>query len=306
MKVAIIGGTGLIGFRLIRELKRKGHEPVVLSRQVASSRQGAAICPVRKWHPGNTATNQLALESIDAVVNLAGEPIDSGRWTSSRKKSIRESRTLSARSIVDAVSEMENRPRVLVSGSAVGIYGSRGDEVLEEAEEPGGDFLATVCRDSELEADLAQEHGLRVVNIRTGVVLSSSGGALSKILIPFKLGLGGRIGNGNQWFPWIHEEDVAGIIVHCLETDSIFGAVNATSPGIVTNRDFSEALGNVVGRPAFFPVPIFLLKALFGEMSSILFSSHRTSSEKIQESGYSFVHKEIMGALSECVSSGES
>jgi uncharacterized protein (TIGR01777 family) len=305
MKVAIIGGTGLIGSRLSKDLKRGGHEPIVLSRQVEASQQDAAISSVRKWNPGDSATNLQALESVDAVVNLAGEPIDSGRWTTSRKQRIRESRILSARSVVDAVSEMETKPKILISGSAVGIYGSRGDDVLEEAEEPGSDFLASVCRESELEAGLAQEHGLRVVNVRTGIVLSSSGGALSKMLVPFKLGLGGRIGDGKQWFPWIHEDDVAGILVHCLETDSISGAVNATSPGILTNRDFSEALGKAIGRPAVLPVPIFLLKAFFGKMSSVLFSSHRTSSKKIQESGYSFLHDEIMGALNECISNGE-
>ncbi len=305
MKVAIIGGTGLIGSRLAKALKRRNHEPIVLSRNIASSLQAAPDFPIRKWAPGETATNLKALESVEAVVNLAGEPIDSGRWTTSRKQRIRDSRTQGVRSIVEAISRMEDRPRILVSGSAVGIYGSRGNDVLQEADDPGSDFLATVCRDAENEAKAAENLDLRVVRIRMGVVLSSSGGALRKMLTPFRLGLGGQIGNGRQWFPWIHEEDAAGALVHCLETDSISGAVNASSPGILTNRDFTKALGKVLGKPTVVPVPGLLLRAVLGEMSGILLASQRMSSAKLRESGYSFVYDEIEGALNECLLGGK-
>lgn len=301
MKVAIVGGTGLLGSRLVRELSSGNHDPVVLSRRVDASRKTTTIAPVRKWDPnGDVAANIQALDAVDAIVNLAGEPIDSGRWTAARKQRIRESRIQSVRSILEALTQMVNKPPVLISGSAVGIYGSKGDKILAEDEEPGTDFLAEVCRDLESEIANAKKFGLRVVVIRTGVVLSSSGGALSKMLPHFKLGLGGRIGRGRQWFPWVHEDDVAGIISHCLENDSIKGAVNAASPGIVTNRGFTKALGKVLGRPTLFPVPILALRMVFGEMSSILYSSHRTSAEKIQKLGYSFKYPEIEGALRDC------
>jgi len=305
MKIAIIGGTGLIGSQLASRLRSENHSPILLSRTAAQCAQRPFSIPVRKWDPSNPVLCRQALDSVDAIVNLAGEPIDSGRWTTSRKNRILHSRVQGIKSILEAVSELESRPKILISGSAVGIYGSRGDEVLGEGASLGNDFLAQVCIDCEQEANKAKELNLRVINIRTGVVLSPTGGALRKMLVPFKLGVGGRIGDGKQWFPWIHEFDIASLILHCIHTDSISGPVNATSPGIVTNLDFTRALGKVLRRPTLFPVPLVALRVLFGEMSSIMFSSHHISSEKIEDSGFSFRYREVEDALRACMLSEE-
>jgi len=195
---------------------------------------------------------------------------------------------------------MDRKPKVFICGSAVGYYGSRGSDLLKESEGSGNDFLAQVCLDQEKEADAAAQLGIRVVKLRTGIVLSPSGGTVSKMLLPFQLGMGGRLGNGKQWFPWIHEKDISGIILHSLENKNVSGPVNAASPGIVSNRDFTTALGKALGKPAPFTIPAFALKVVYGEMSTILYSSIRASAGKISGLGYEFKFKDIEAALKEC------
>jgi uncharacterized protein len=310
MKVAISGGTGLIGRALVKALLDKGHEPIVLSRSPERVTGKSKRVLYRKWNPPaddsgvDTSGDALAgaLADVDAVVNLAGEPIDSGRWTQARKQRIRDSRVIGNRRIVEALSRLEKKPRTFIAGSAVGYYGSCGDTILDEKSPPGGNFLAGVCRDLEGEATRAEELGLRVVALRTGVVLSPSGGALQRMLTPFRLCLGGRLGDGNQWFPWIHESDLAGIIVHCLENDTIAGPINGTAPGAVTNRDFTLTLGRVLKRPTPFPMPLALLRLLFGEMAGVLVSSHRTAADRITRLGYEFRYEDVEKALENVIS----
>jgi uncharacterized protein (TIGR01777 family) len=296
MRVAIPGGTGLIGRNLVSRLLSAGHEPVILSRNPAKT---SAVMPgveARRWVIGGEAPEK-ALEGVDAVVNLAGEPIVGGRWNKERKKRIRDSRVQGTAQIVSAMEKLGSRPEVLIAGSAVGFYGSRGDDILRENEDPGDDFLAAVCRDLEVEAVRAEGLGVRVVRIRTSAVLSSRAGALPKMLTPFKLGLGGRIGSGRQWFPWIHESDIAGVIHFCLENDTVSGAVNAASPGSARNSEFTRALAKSLSRPAFMPIPIFALRALFGEMAVVLSSSIRAVPAALESAGYAFQHKSLEEAL---------
>jgi uncharacterized protein (TIGR01777 family) len=296
MKVAIPGGTGLIGRNLISKLKAAGHEPVILTRDPTRIPTGMSGLETRRWRIGDKETEK-ALEGVGAVVNLAGEPIVGGRWTEQLKRRIRESRILGTAQIVSAMKKLREKPEVFVAGSAVGYYGSRGDDVLGEDEGPGGDFLAGVCRDLEGEAMKAESLGVRVILSRTAPVLSMSGGALAKMLAPFRLGLGGRIGSGRQWFPWIHESDIAGAILFCLENTDIRGAVNVAAPGIVRNSEFTGTLAKVLSRPAILPIPVFALKILFGEMATILDSSIRAVPDVVTSAGYSFGHPSLQDAL---------
>lgn len=301
MKVAITGGTGLIGTQLTKDLLDKKHEPVILSRNPQRPSGSTPALHVREWSPNGRDKHHHALEDVDAVVSLAGEPIYSGRWNDAKKKRIKDSRVNGIRMIVETLDRMDRKPEVLICGSAVGYYGSRGNDRLKESEGPGNDFLAQVCRDQEKAADAAAQLGVRVVKLRTGIVLSASGGALSKLLPPFQFGLGGRLGNGKQWFPWIHEKDISGIILHSLENSAVSGAVNASSPGILSNRDFTKILAQTLGKPALFAIPPVALRMIFGEMATILFSSIRTSADKILGLGYSFQFREIDAALRSCV-----
>ncbi len=301
MKVAITGGTGLIGTRLAKDLREREHDPIILTRHPERSRGTASPLHVRKWNPNSEGEGQHALEGVDAVVSLAGEPIYNGRWNDSKKKRIRDSRVLGIKRIIETLNRMDHKPKVLICGSAVGYYGSRGDDRLKEAEAPGNDFLAQVCRDQEKAAEAAVPQGIRLVKLRTGIVLSPSGGVLSRMRRPFQMGLGGRLGSGRQWFPWIHENDISGIILYSLENQSVSGPVNAVSPGIVTNRDFTLALGKAMEKPAPFVVPLFALKLVFGEMATILDSSIRASAGKISGLGYTFKYRDLEAALKDCI-----
>ena len=304
MKVAIPGATGLIGRMLAEELAGRGHEPVALTRDPGRLRGGLARFEARRWVPGSGA-DPGAFTGTDAVVNLAGEPIVSGRWTAEKKNRIRDSRVLGTAEIVSSLSMMEERPKVFVAGSALGYYGPRGDDPLSEDEVSGKDFLASVCRDLEAEAGKAERLGVRVVRMRTGVVLSPRGGALAMMLPPFRLGLGGRIGAGRQWLSWIHEKDIVGAIVFILENGGVAGPVNASAPGAVRNADFTSALGRALGRPAFMPIPPIALRILYGEMANVLTFSIRAVPEKLEASGYVFEYGDIDEALKKCLSGSE-
>lgn len=294
MKVVVAGGTGFIGAPLCRELAGAGHEVVALSRNVPAAQKtlGAGV-KVMRWDPGAGEIPAEALDGADGIVNLAGESIASGRWTRERKERILASRIQATRSLVEAAGRArengrQERPRVLVNASAIGFYGPHGDEELREDALAGQDFLARVCLAWEAEAKKAEVLGLRVVTVRIGVVLGEGGGALARMVTPFKLFAGGPMGTGRQWFSWVHRDDVVGIIRFALEHENVRGPVNATGPEPLTMRDFSGTLGRVLGRPSWLPVPGFLLRVALGEMSEMLLNGQRVLPAKAIEAGYRF------------------
>jgi uncharacterized protein (TIGR01777 family) len=236
------------------------------------------------------------LSGFDAVVNLAGEPLFGRRWNDAVKAEIRRSRVEGTRKLVDALKASAQRPKVLVNASAIGIYGDQGERLLPESAKSSVDYLAEVCTAWESEAERASELGVRVVKLRIGVVLGA-GGALKQMLPPFKLGLGGPIGSGAHWMSWIHIDDLCGMILHALRDETVSGAVNGVAPGACTNKDFSKALGRALSRPAFFPVPPFMLKLMFGEVATVLTASQRCVPERALKSGYAFKYADIDGAL---------
>ena len=293
MKVAISGATGLIGTALREGLAAEGIQIVALSRK-------PSVPPLETtpWDVENGRFDASPLEQVDAVVHLAGEPI-AQRWNEARKKAIRESRVKSTKLLVEGLKSLKRRPKVLVSGSAIGFYGDRGDEVLEESSPPGSGFLPETCQAWEHAAIAAMGLGIRTAVLRTGIVLSTRGGALKKMLPPFRLGVGGRVGSGKQWMSWIHIDDIVGAIRYILDKDDLMGAVNGVAPAPATNAEFTRALGRALSRPAFLPAPTFGLKIAFGEMASILLEGQRVAPKKLLETGYRFRFPELQGALSD-------
>ena len=292
MDVLITGSSGLIGSALRPALQAAGHRPLRLVR-------GATTDPdAIGWDPKAGSIDAASLEGLDAVVNLAGAGIGDHRWTDAYKREILESRTRTTDLLARTLAGLDRKPSVLLSGSAVGFYGDRGDEELTEQSAPGRDFLAGVCVAWEAAAEPARDAGIRVAHLRTGIVLSPDGGALKKQLPLFKLFLGGRFGGGTQWQSWISIRDEIGAILHLLEHD-VAGPVNLTAPHPVTNGDFAKALGRVLGRPSVVPVPSFGPKLVLGAelADSLLFSSQRVRSEALAASGYTFAQPELEGAL---------
>jgi uncharacterized protein (TIGR01777 family) len=285
MKIVITGATGFIGSRLSTTLRNRGHQIATLGRGASADYRWNLSAP----------PPQQAFENAGAIVHLAGEPV-SRRWNPEVKRRIRDSRVVSTNQIVDVLATLPNRPAVFVCASAVGYYGNRGDEPLPETAAPGTGFLVDVCREWEAAADRAQALGLRVVKVRIGVVLGKGGGALQAMLPPFKAGLGGPMGSGKQWFPWIHIDDIVGIFHHALDTQ-VSGPLNGAAPDVVTNRAFAEALGKALHRPALLPTPKFALKLLFGEMADVILSSQFVIPEATLSSGYSFVYPDLPHAL---------
>ena len=298
MRVAVTGATGTIGSALARELLERGDEVVVLSRDPARAREqlGDRVDAVEWAKPGAEPAPAHALSGCDGVVHLLGEPVDQ-RWSDAAKERIRDSRVLGTRYLVAGLRDAEPRPRVLVSQSATGYYGPRGDEPVDESEPPADDFLARVVVDWEAEAGAAEELGLRVVMTRTGVVLSGSGGALGKMMTPFKLGVGGPVAGGDQYVPWIHIDDVVGALICSLTDERVRGPINLTAPEPATNRELSKALGRALRRPAVAPVPGFALKLMYGEMSSIVTTGARVVPARLAEIGYRFRCPDLDGAL---------
>ena len=289
MKITVTGASGLIGSRLVDRLRARGDEVATLSRDPSSS--GAV-----RWLPEQEPAPAAALSGSDAVIHLAGENV-AQRWSDDAKRRIRSSRELGTRNLVAGIEAADPRPRVLVSSSAVGYYGPHGDEELDERAPAGDDFLAEVCVIWEREAQRAAELGLRVVNVRTGVVLDRDGGALAKMLPFFKLGVGGPVAGGGQYMPWIHVDDVVGIYLAALDGEAWEGPVNASAPEPVTNKTFSRALGRALHRPAFAPVPGLAVKVLYGEMAEIVTKGQRVIPRRAQEHGYAFAHPDLDEAL---------
>jgi uncharacterized protein (TIGR01777 family) len=300
MRIAITGATGLIGGKLVQAAVARGDHVVALSRnrQRARSLLGEDV-EIHDWaDPVAEPPPAAALENTDAVLHLLGEPV-AQRWTAEAKEKIRDSRVLSTRSLVSALNELpqERRPRALVSQSATGYYGPRGDEAIDENASPGSDFLANVTVAWETEARAAAKLGLRVVLTRTGVVLARDGGALAQMLPPFRLGVGGPVAGGGQYVPWIHLDDVVGGLLRCIDDSDAAGPVNLTAPSPATNSELSHALGHVLHRPSVLPVPGLALRVLYGEMSVIVTTGVRAVPARLQELGYEFAHPELEPAL---------
>jgi uncharacterized protein len=289
VKVVVAGANGLIGSHLVRALRGRGDEVVPLVR---SPRAPGDV----RWDPGSAGEWMRALDGCDAVVNLAGANVGAKRWSEGYKREIRESRIRSTRALVDAMAAARSKPRVFVSASAVGYYGGRGDEEVTESTPAGNDFLAQVCRDWEAEASRAEQLGVRTVLLRTGVVLDRNDGALKKMIPPFKAFVGGPIGSGRQWVPWIHIEDEVGIILWALDGGAR-GPVDAVSPNPARMKDFARELGRALGRPALFPVPGAALRLAVGEMAGVLLDGQKTSARKAVDGGYRFRFRDLPGAL---------
>ena len=286
-RILITGGTGFVGTRLRQLLVDRGAKVTVVTR---SPKDRPVVAGV-EW-----STLPSDLSGFDAVVNLAGEPVAGKRWNDAVKAEIRASRVDGTKKLVDALAKSAQKPKVLVSASAIGIYGDQGERLLPESAKAGGDFLAEVCSAWEREANRASDFGVRVVNLRIGVVLGN-GGALKQMLPPFKLGLGGPIGSGAHWMSWIHVDDLCGLVQHALRDETVSGPLNAVAPGACTNKVFSKALGGALHRPAFFPVPPFMLRLMFGEVEKVLTASQRCVPERALKSGYAFKYADIDGAL---------
>jgi uncharacterized protein len=296
MRVAVTGGTGTIGRAAVRELQDRGDQVTVLSRDAERARSALGVEAVEWADPKAEAAPAEALRGRDGVVHLLGEPV-AQRWTEEAKREIRDSRVLGTRNLVAGLRAVDERPVVLVSQSASGWYGDRGDERLEEDAPAGDDFLARVVTEWEAEARAAEELGVRVVTARTGVVLSESGGALDKMLPPFKIGVGGPVAGGRQYVPWVHLDDVAGALAFCLDHEQARGPVNVTAPEPVTNRELSKALGRVLHRPAVAPVPGLAVRALYGEMATVVTTGARAVPRRLRDLGYEFRAPDLEAAL---------
>lgn len=304
MRVTVTGATGLIGASLVSALKSSGSEVTVLSRDPRRASEQLGVQAVR-WDSTGEPAPMSALAGRDAVVHLAGEPV-AQRWTTAAKRAIRESRVAGTRNLVAGLratsptgegSPLQARPRILISASAIGYYGPHGDEPLDEEAPAGSDFLAQVCAAWEAESRAAGELGLRVVQVRTGIVLDRAAGALAKMLPPFRLGVGGPVAGGRQYMSWIHREDLVGLMLAALQDDSWSGPINGTAPEPVRNLELSHALGRALHRPSLLPVPAMALRLLYGEMAEIVTTGARALPAKPLMLGYAFRHAQLDEAL---------
>ena len=292
--IAITGASGMLGSNLLSALSSNGHHVIPLRRGTGPSEGSGAF-----WDPnGGGFCNPQAVEGIDTVVHLAGENIATGRWTAHKKQRIRRSRVDATGYLVRSLSLMPNPPKTFVCASAIGIYGDRGKEELTESSKPGSGFLADVCRDWEAAAAEGEEAGIRIVQLRIGVVLSAQGGALAKMLTPFKLGLGGIVGSGKQYWSWVGLQDVIAVLQEAVLNESLRGPVNVVSPGAVTNHDFTKILGRILRRPTIFPLPAFAAKLMLGEMAEdLLLGSARVVPEILTTTGFQFQHANLETCL---------
>jgi uncharacterized protein len=300
-QVTLTGATGLIGPRLVDALRAQGTSVTVLSRDPEKARTRLSEVEAVRWDPLAEAAPAEALAGRDAVVHMAGEPV-AQRWSASAKQAIRDSRVIGTRNLVEGVRRCEHRPAVLLSSSAAGYYGAHGEEPLDEDAPPGKDFLAQVCVAWEREASAVGELGMRVLHLRTGVVLDAGGGALAKMLPPFRLGVGGPVSGGRQFMSWIHAEDVVGLALAGLSDERWSGPINVTAPTPVENREFSRVLGRVLHRPALLPVPALALRFLYGEMAEIITTGARVVPAKALVLGFEFRHPELEEALRSALS----
>jgi uncharacterized protein (TIGR01777 family) len=302
MKLAITGGTGFLGQALARRVDRAN----VLTRNIDKAKKifdaptfAETACDFFAWDSNHDTAPAQAFADVDAVVHLLGESVQ-GRWTAEKKSRIRSSRIVGSENLVKTLQQLgENAPRVLIAGSAVGFYGDCGDERVTESHAAADDFLADVCQEWEAAVAPAAQVGIRVVNLRTGIVLGRDGGALQAMLTPFKFGLGAKLGDGKQFFPWIHVDDICELILHAVRTSQLDGPVNATAPQPVTNAEFTRALARELKRPAFWPAPAWLLRTVLGEFAEELLASRKVIPEKATLHGFEFRFSSIEAALSD-------
>lgn len=299
MRALVTGATGFVGRRLLAHLDR----PVVLSRNPQKARDALGV-EAHAWDALAGPPPPQAFDGVDLVIHLAGDPVAEGRWTAAKKRQIRDSRVVGTQNLVAALDKLERKPATLISASAIGYYGSQGDKVLDESAPPSNDFLADVCRDWEAAAQQAAAMGIRVCHPRIGIVLGRGGGALQKMLLPFKLGLGGRLGSGRQWMSWIHLDDLVGLILFAAEMPALRGAFNAVAPHPVTNLEFTKTLGRLLRRPTLLPAPRFALRLALGEFADFLLASQRVVPRVMQEHGYPFRYTHLEDALSAILHDG--
>ena len=292
MRVLVTGSTGFIGNALVTALEARGDRVVRLAR-------GSATDERPSWDPDAGTISSVALDGVDGVVHLAGEGIGEKKWTPEQKRRILESRVTGTSLLARALAERQTKPSVMISGSAIGYYGNRGDEVLDEASGGGDDFLAGVCAQWEAAAEPAAAAGIRLVTIRTGIVLHPSGGALKSMLLPFRLGLGGRVASGRQWMSWIARADAVGAILHVLDHATVSGPVNLTAPNPATNAELTKTLGSVIHRPTVLPTPLLPLKLRFGSelVEALLVGGQRVQPRRLQDDGYDFAYPDLEAAL---------
>ncbi len=293
-----MGASGFLGKRLEERLTFLGHEVLCFVRRRPNPGPEEAF-----WNPKDGRLNRNALRSCDVVIHLGGANIANKRWSQARKEVLRSSRVESTKLLAETMAELDGGPQVLISASAIGYYGSRADEILEESAPQGTGFLAALCADWEGATKPALDAGLRVAQMRIGMVIGKDGGALAKMAVPFRFGLGGKLGNGKQWMSWIGIDDVVGILVAAVDNADFSGPINVVAPGTVTNADFTQALGAALGKPTLFPAPGFVLRMALGQMASeLLLASNRVSSQKVEDLGYVFQHPELSGALEHALS----
>ena len=292
MKVLVTGATGLVGSELVPFLTKEGHDVYRLTRGKAHEAHDIV------WDPARNQLPKGRIEGTEVVVHLAGENIAGKRWNQEVKQELRRSRVEGTKLLCETITQLETPPKTLICASAIGFYGDRGSEMLNETSAGGTGFLADLCRDWEAACEPARARGIRVVNLRIGVILSTKGGGLAKMLPPFKMGVGGVMGSGNQYWSWIAIDDLVGIINHCITHEKMSGPVNATAPCPVTNYDFTKTLGTVLGRPTIFPMPGFAARIALGEMANeLLLASARVMPNRLSESGYQFHYPSLEPAL---------
>jgi hypothetical protein len=297
MTVIITGGSGLVGRALTASLTTDGHEVIILSRSPEKVTQLPNQAQAEGWDGRSPQGWGHLANEAEAIVNLAGASLADSRWTDARKKQLLDSRVLPGQAVTQAVEAATNRPRVVIQASAVGYYGPGGDEEIDETASPGNDFLAKLCLDWEAATAPIAGMGVRLATMRTGVVLSMKGGALPKQSLPFKMFVGGPVGSGKQWYPWIHIDDAVAGIRFLIETELAAGPINLTAPNPVTNAQFGRTIGKVMGRPAFMPAPAFAMKLLFGEMSTVLLDGQRVIPKALQDLGFTFKFPDVESAL---------
>jgi hypothetical protein len=301
MKIAITGATGFVGSRLVQKLYQQGHTLLVLTRSSQKAKRmfpssAFANLEVVTYTPTQSGEWQNALSGCDGVVNLAGTPIADERWTSQRQQSILDSRQLGTQKIVEAIANANPQPAVLVNPSAVGYYGTSETDTFDETSSPGNDFLAQVCQKWEAAAEQVKNHGTRLVIFRFGIVVGP-GGAVEKMLLPFKLFMGGPLGDGNQWFSWIHREDLVDFIIRALQDPQVAGTFNATTPNPVRMKELCQVLGEVMNRPSWLPVPSFALELLLGDAAKVVLEGQKVLPQRTQQAGFEYQYPDIKSAL---------
>ncbi len=304
MKIAITGATGLVGSRLVAQLKQQGHQILIFTRNPSKAQRvfpasAFSNLEIVQYTPQESGDWQQRVSGCDAVINLAGEPI-AERWSPQQKEAIMQSRQIGTRKLVEAIATAENKPQVLVSGSAVGYYGTSETRTFDESNDAGTDFLAQVCQNWEAEAQKVTASGVRLVILRVGIVLAN-GGALGKMLGPFKMFAGGPIGSGKQWFSWIHRDDLVNLICQAIQQENMSGVYNATAPNPVSMGKLCQTLGEVLNRPSWLPVPDFVLEILLGDGAIVVLEGQQVLPKKTQATGFSYQYPDLKPALTEIV-----